>query len=141
MYCQVMHVIIIIYQNFNMKQVSMYNFQSNFIYPTSHKLNAMTYGLIFYLKIILNILSCIHIKNYFIFLIGFWVDYVFVYFTLPTPKLTLQPKLAQWPKLCYCITFHGHFCRKIYNAIQASFAFCHCQFLATSSMSGSNCNA
>jgi hypothetical protein len=37
------------------------------LYPTSHKLNTMTYGFIFLFQNILNLLSYVHIKNYSIF--------------------------------------------------------------------------
>jgi hypothetical protein len=37
------------------------------LYPTSHKLNVGPYGFIFLFQNILNLLSCVHIKNCSIF--------------------------------------------------------------------------
>jgi hypothetical protein len=69
----------------------MYNFQFTFIYPTSHKLNAMTYGFIFLFQNNFEyIFLCPYKKS---FLIGFWVDYFFVYFTLPTPGNNYKKRL------------------------------------------------
>jgi hypothetical protein len=39
----------------------------------------------FFLKYILNLLSCVYSTNFILFLNRIWVDYFFIYFTLPTP--------------------------------------------------------
>ncbi len=49
---------------------------------TSHKLNAMTYFLIFLLQDILNLLSCVHIKKCFIFTLNFGQTTFFCLFYL-----------------------------------------------------------
>jgi len=50
--------------------------------PTSHKLNAMTYFLIFLFQNIFNVLSCVHIKKCFIFTLNFGQTTFFCLFYL-----------------------------------------------------------
>jgi len=57
------------------------------LYPTSHKLNVGPYGFILLLQNILNILSCVHIKNIPFLNWTLGILLFFVYFTLPTLKL------------------------------------------------------
>jgi hypothetical protein len=82
MYYQIMNVIMKLYQFFkyeidlntiltqlvsNIFSTYFYHTKVFEMYPTSHKLNVGPYGFIFLLQNILNLLSCVHIKNCSIF--------------------------------------------------------------------------
>jgi hypothetical protein len=79
----------------------MYNFQFTFIYPISHKLNAMTYGFIFLFQNYFEYIFLYPYQDFFHFLIGFWADYFFVYFTLPTPKNNYKKHYNFFSQLCF----------------------------------------
>ncbi len=87
------------------------------LYPTSHKLNVMTYVFIFLLQNILNILSCVHIQNDFIFKLDFGWTIFWVYFTLLGPRklsnlvnvcFFVLSRICSSPFFCCCLFFTLH---------------------------------